>query len=205
MTLKVIIEDESYTLPVEDEFLIKAASLFDKMDADMDKGWQMAREWVEKPNSQQKLTIVADKLLTAIENDEKNTAMMMVGYIRSRAPSVSRIEMDVTGEMGHDFIKSESTSSPMSGHSMLDADPSMQNAPLRTPSADQRTGLDKMTAMQMAGNEVSRVFKSGKQYKFSMFNPDTGNWEESPAIADKDEAEKMREFAFKKRFDQLIS
>lgn len=200
MTLKVIIEDESYTLPVEDEFINKAASFFDKMDADMDKGWQMAREWVENPDAQQKLTIVADKLLTAIENDEKHTAMMMVGYIRSRAPSVSKIEMDVTGEMGHDFVKTQN--SPEA--SMLDADPSMKNTPLR-PTPGQRTGLDKMTAMQMAGNEVSRIFKVGKQYKFSMFNPDTGNWEESPAITNKEEAEKMREFAFKKRFDQLIS
>ncbi len=200
MTLKVIIEEQTFTLPVEDSFLEKAASFFDKMDADMDKGWQMAREWVEKPDSQQKLTIVADKLLTAIENDEKHTAMMMVGYIRSRAPSIIKIEMDVTGEMGHDLIETENNSEP----SLLDADPSMQNTPLR-PSTQQRSGLDKMTAMQMAGNEVSRVFKAGKQYKFSMFNPDTGNWEESPAIADKDEAERMREFAFKKRFDQLTS
>lgn len=123
---------------------------------------------------------------------------MMVGYIRSRAPSVSKIEMDVTGEMGHDLIETENDSAP----SLIDADPSMKNSPQR-PSMQQRTGLDKMTAMQMAGNEVSRVFKAGKQYRFSMFNPDTGSWEESPAIADKDEAEKMREFAFKKRFDQL--
>ncbi len=71
MTLKVIIEDQTYTLPVEDDFLLKAASFFDKMDTDMDRGWQMAREWVESPDSQQKLVIVADKLLTAIENDEK--------------------------------------------------------------------------------------------------------------------------------------
>ena len=198
MTLKVIIEDETYTLPVAEDFVQKAASFFDKMDSDMENGWQMAREWVERPDSQQRLTIVADKLLTAIENDEKNTAMMMVGYIRSRAPSVTKIEMDVTGEMGHDFIETESAPE----QSMLDADPSMKSTPLR-PSSGQRSGLDKMTAMQMAGNEVSRVFKAGKQYKFSMFNPETGNWEESPAIADKDEAEKMREFAFKKRFDQL--
>ena len=198
MTLKVIIEDQSYTLPVADDFVQQAASFFEKMDADMDKGWQMAREWIETPDSQQKLTIVADKLLTAIENDEKNTAMMMVGYIRSRAPSVVKIEMDVTGEMGHDFI--EAGNEP--DQSLIDADPSMKNSPLRA-SSEQRSGLDKMTAMQMAGNEVSRVFKAGKQYKFSMYNPDTGNWEESPAIADKDEAEKMREFAFKKRFDQL--
>ena len=93
--------------------------------------------------------------------------------------------MDVTGEMGHDF--QEATESPaISNHH-----------------PSQRTGLSKLDAMQQAGKEISRVFKSGKQYKFSMYNPQTGQWEESPAIADREEAENMREFAFKKRFDEL--
>ena len=38
-----------------------------------------------------------------------------------------------------------------------------------------------------------------------MFNPTSGQWEESPAIASKEEAENMREFAVKKRFDELAS
>ena len=184
MKLKVIIEDQSFSLPVAPEFLQKAASFFDNMDKDMDKGWQMGRDWIEKPSSQQKLAIVADKLLTAIENDEKNTGMMMAGYIKSRAPQVATIEMDVTGEMGHDFFE-ETTQAAV---------PRQQT---------KRSNLSKMEAMQQAGNEVSRVFKAGKQYKFSLYNPETNQWEESPAIADRQEAENLREFAFKKRFDEL--
>jgi hypothetical protein len=65
------------------------------------------------------------------------------------------------------------------------------------------TGLSKMEAMAQAGKDVSQVFRSGKQWKFSMYNHTTGQWEESPAIADKAEAEKLRDFAFKKRFDEL--
>jgi hypothetical protein len=187
MILKVIIEEQSFSLPIEEAFLQQAASFFDKMDLDMSKGWQMGRDWIESPDHDQKLRIVADKLLTAIENEEKKTGMMMAGYIKSRAPDTETIEMDVTGEMGHDFQQNETVV------------PTSTIPPPNQPLPK----LDKMAAMQQAGNEVSRVFKSGKQYKFSMFNSKTGQWEESPAIADKEEAERMREFAFKKRFDQL--
>ena len=185
MKLKVIIEEQTLTLPIDPEFLNRATEFFDNMDNDMGKGWQMGRDWVEKPDPHQRLTIVADKLLTALENNDQKLGMMMAGYIKSRAPQVDIIEMDVTGEMGHDFQETEQP-------------PAAENH-----AASQRTGLSKLDAMQQAGKEISRVFKSGKQYKFSMYNPQTGQWEESPAIADKDEAENMREFAFKKRFDEL--
>ena len=187
MKLKVIIEEQSFSLPVDPDFLQQATEFFDKMDKDMDQGWQMGRDWVEKPSPEQKLTIVADKLLTAIENDEKNLGMMMAGYIKSRAPQIDVIEMDVTGEMGHDLQESQAAATPE----------------IQKSQPQQRGKLSKIEAMQQAGKEVSRVFKTGKQYKFSLYNPDTDKWEESPAIADKQEAENLREFAFKKRFDEL--
>lgn len=191
MMLKVVIEDQTFKLGVEQDFLDQAEDFFLKMDADMDKGWQMGRDWIEKPSAQQKLVIVADKLLTAIENDDSRIGMMMAGYIKSRAPAVEMIEMDITGEMGHDFRETEiSQAAAASSTASVTA-------------SQKRTGLDKLSAMQLAGKEVSRVFKAGKQYKFSLFNPTSGQWEESPAIADKDEAERLREFAFKKRFDEL--
>ena len=189
MLLKVVIEEQTFSLPVEESLIRQAEAFFNKMDMDMDKGWQMGREWVENPSPQQRLTIAADKLLTALENEDKKVGMMMAGYICSRAPNISRIEMDVTGEMGHDFIENVQN----------------QTAQPTTTGTEPTKPKTKMEALQQAGNEVSRVFKSGKQYKFSMFNPKSGQWEESPAIASKEEAENMREFAVKKRFDELSS
>lgn len=200
MILKVIVEEQTFTLPVEAAFLDEAASFFNKMDADMDRGWQMGREWVERPDPQQKLIIVADKLLTAIENDDSKIGMMMAAYIKSRAPLVEKIEMDVTGELGHDFIEADAAPVMPAAFIPTGSTPDSNQA---TASASPRSGLNKLEAMQLAGKEVSRVFKTGKQYRFSLYNPQTDSWEESPAIADKAEAEKLREFAFKKRFDEL--
>jgi hypothetical protein len=189
MLLKVVIEEQTFSLPIEDSLIQNAEAFFSKMDEDMDKGWQMGREWIENPSPQQRLTIAADKLLTALENEDKKLGMMMAGYICSRAPNVTMIEMDVTGEMGHDFREQ----------------PQNQAEPQTNTNTEAAKPLSKMEALQQAGNEVSRVFKAGKQYKFSMFNPASGQWEESPAIASKEEAENMREFAVKKRFDELSS
>ncbi len=198
MILKILLEEQSIPLSIEDDFLKQADSFFNKMDEDMNKGWQMGRDWIEKPDFQQRLTIVADKLLTALENNEKSSGIMMAGYIISRAPSVSVIEMDITGEMGHEFIEDESQLEPAISEAHHGSD--NRPAPAAAPAAGK---MDKISAMQQAAKEVSRVFKAGKQYKFSMYNPQVDQWEESPAIADKEEADKLREFAFKKRFDQL--
>ena len=189
MLLKVVIEEQTFSLPIEDSLIQNAEAFFKKMDEDMDKGWQMGREWIENPSPQQRLTIAADKLLTALENEDKKLGMMMAGYICSRAPNITMIEMDVTGEMGHDFREQSQNQAESRANTMTQ--------PAKP--------LTKMEALQQAGKEVSRVFKAGKQYKFSMFNPASGQWEESPAIASKEEAENMREFAVKKRFDELSS
>lgn len=186
MHLKVIVEEQTVTLKLEPSFLSEAEPFFKKMDADMDQGWQMGRDWVERPDNMQKATIAADKLLTAIENNEEKLGLMMAGYITSRLSGIQSIEMDITGEMGHHFEFE-------------------QQQPAQPEIAIAQGKLNKMQALEQAGKEVSKVFKQGKQYRFSMFNPQTGQWEESPAMGDKQEAENLRDFAFKKRFDELTS
>jgi hypothetical protein len=65
----------------------------------MDAGWQMSREWVEKPDRLQRCQIVADKLLTALECENQKLGMMMAGYILARLPGVESVELDVQGEI----------------------------------------------------------------------------------------------------------
>ncbi len=99
MQLKAIIEDELYELQVPDDLLHKAQGFFDQMDRDLDRGWQMGREWVPNPDRKQRCQIVADKLYTAIENRDARLGRLMAGYILSRMPGVDTVEIDVTGEM----------------------------------------------------------------------------------------------------------
>ena len=99
MELKVIIEEELYTLNVPDQLIEEAAGFFDKMDTDMDAGIQMSRTWVEKPDKTQRLQAVANKLLTAIETENHSLGRMMAPYILSSSPNIYVIDMDTSGHM----------------------------------------------------------------------------------------------------------
>jgi len=50
MILKAIIDDREYSLNVPETVLVQGEEYFSRLDADMDQGWQMSREWVQHPN-----------------------------------------------------------------------------------------------------------------------------------------------------------
>ena len=70
MILKVVIDDQLLELNVPENFIEQAQDFFAKMDADMDRGWQVNREWVEQPDRMLRAQIAANKLLTALENED---------------------------------------------------------------------------------------------------------------------------------------
>lgn len=99
MILKAIIDDREYNLNVPETVLAEGEEYFARFDADMDQGWQMSREWVQHPNQVERCQIVADKLLTALENENQKLGMLMAGYILDRMPDVDSVEIDIRGEI----------------------------------------------------------------------------------------------------------
>jgi hypothetical protein len=194
MILKLIVDDQLYELNVPEDFLTQAADFFTRMDRDMDAGWQMGREWVANPSLEQRAQIAANKLFTAMDNEDHNLGRLMAGYILSRLPDVEAVEVSASTELQDILIRrgEAATAAPAPA------------APA-TAGGAMPCGLSKMAAMAQAGKDVTQVFRSGKQWKFSLYNHATGSWEESPAIADKGEAERLRDFAFKKRFEELCA
>jgi hypothetical protein len=65
----------------------------------MDRGWQMSRQFVERPDPMQRCQIVADQLLTSIMQENQATAMLMAGYIALRMPGAVGVDIDTSGEM----------------------------------------------------------------------------------------------------------
>jgi hypothetical protein len=193
MILKLIVDDQLYELNVPEDFIAQAADFFTRMDRDMDAGWQMGREWVAHPSTLQRAQIAANKLYTAMDKEDHNLGRMMAGYILSRVPDVDAVEVNAATELQDILIRrGEGTATPTPA------------APV-TGAGTMPRGLSKMAAMAQAGKDVTQVFRTGKQWKFSLYNHATGAWEESPAISDKDEAERLRDFAFKKRFEALCA
>jgi len=99
MRFKVIVGEDVYAVEVPAHVLEDSSEFFAKLDRDMDRGWQMSRDYVERPDATQRCQIAADKLLTSIMNGNGATATMMAAYIRARAPGVTGVDVDTAGEM----------------------------------------------------------------------------------------------------------
>jgi hypothetical protein len=99
MRFKVIVGDQVYAVEVPEDLLREAGDIHAKLDRDMDRGWQMSREFVARPDRLQRCQIVADKLLTGIMQGNESTAMLMAGYIALRTPGAVGVDIDASGEM----------------------------------------------------------------------------------------------------------
>lgn len=99
MRFKAIIGEQVYVVEVPELLIREAAEFHAKLDRDMDQGWQMSRQFVERPDRLQCCQIVADKLLTSIMNGNEATAMLMAGYIALRMPGAIGVDIDACGEM----------------------------------------------------------------------------------------------------------
>ncbi|HSO99962.1 MAG TPA: hypothetical protein VLN90_00725 [Thioalkalivibrio sp.] len=99
MDLKVIIDEQIYTLNVPEEIIQEAVEVFDKLDQEMDAGWQMGRDWVADPTQEDRIKIVGDKLLSALELEDHDLGRVMAAYILNRAPGIEHLLLDTSGEL----------------------------------------------------------------------------------------------------------
>jgi hypothetical protein len=99
LILNVYIEDRHYPLDVPEALLSDAEEFYAKMDSDMDQGWQMSRQWVDKPSTMERCQIVADKLAMALNADNPQMVSLMGGYILTRMPGVKGVQVDASGEI----------------------------------------------------------------------------------------------------------
>ena len=99
MKLNIVVDGRTSAFDVPDSLLTEAKDFFDKLDADMDKGWQMSRDWVELPDKEQRCQIAADRILTAIDTNNEKMLMLMAAYILRTMPGVKTVNIDMTGDM----------------------------------------------------------------------------------------------------------
>ena len=104
MKLNIIVDGRANTFEVPDHLLLEAKDFFEKMNADMDEGWQMSRDWVDCPNPEQRCQIAADKILGAIEAENEKLLMLMAAYIIKTMPGVKGVNIDITGDMNETDI-----------------------------------------------------------------------------------------------------
>ena len=98
MQFDVYIEDTPYTLEVDPLDIEAGKPMFDTMDKDMDGGWRMGPEYVHHPDITQRVQIVAERLMLAMEARNQPLITAMAAYIAYRVPNIRELHVDSTGE-----------------------------------------------------------------------------------------------------------
>jgi hypothetical protein len=200
MKLNILIEDRTHTIEVPADVLEQGEEFFQRIDRDMDRGWQMGPDFIENPDRIQRCQIAANRLLNALSTARRASVLLMAGYILKRLPGVTGVNVDTTGEMQNtEFIYDE-----IDGASHRDAAESAASATAPAVAAPGRK-LPKLEALDLAGKEVSKVYASGKGFRFAVLDRASGRWVESPVVDDEREALRLRMQAFKQRLDELTA
>jgi len=97
--LDVIIDQQRHRIDVPEAMLAEAGPFLERVDRDMDGGWQMSSQWVETPDATQRCQIAADRLAQALETASGPLQQLMAAYILSRLPGVRAVAVDTTGQM----------------------------------------------------------------------------------------------------------
>lgn len=148
MKIRVTIGDQSKVVEIPETVLTDGKPFFDKMDKDMDRGWQIGADYVEKPDQIQRCQIAADKVLDAIGAHNENLKLLMLGYILDRKPAVSEIVVDTGGElMNTEIIETH-------------APEKEANQPCKV--------LNKLDALEQANKDVGKVYKVGRSWRFAI-------------------------------------
>lgn len=99
MQLNIFIDGRQHPIFVEDLLVSDSDEFFSKMDEDMRQGWQVGREWIDEPTVENFCQIVADRMITAFEHDNKPMYSMMAAYLLSRKPGLVAVHIPADGEI----------------------------------------------------------------------------------------------------------
>lgn len=125
--------------------------------------------------------------LPRASGERTNSVLLMASRILSRFRAGEPVELDVQGEIQNNQFHFR------------------EAAPTREAEQGEIAdgGLGKLAAMEQAGNDVTKVFRVGKGYRFSVYDHACDEWQDSPLVASREEAELLRQQAFKARFEAL--
>jgi len=98
MILDVFIDGQQVKIEIPEAMLNDAMDFFAKMDSDMDKGWKIGPTYVENPDAMMRAQVAADKILTAIDTENKTLAQLMAAYIVHKVAGVKSVNIDIHGE-----------------------------------------------------------------------------------------------------------
>ncbi|HED34973.1 MAG TPA: hypothetical protein ENJ08_12310 [Gammaproteobacteria bacterium] len=91
MNFNINIDEQSYTLEVTPALMQELQSTHQEMDSDFDKGLQLGRYWIEQPGDEQRCQYVADKVVSAIHQEDIRQFYLMSSYILHKYPNLKMV------------------------------------------------------------------------------------------------------------------
>jgi hypothetical protein len=164
--------------------LTKAQGFFEKMDRDMDKGWQISRQWVDNPGPADRCRIAADKLHGAMHAEDEKLGILMAAYILKHAPGIDSVDIDMEGEI-QNTILIMSPDFPPPQETLFEG------------------GMSSDDATSQAHEEFSKLYKAGRKFRYSTKDLATEQWTEVAVAGDEAEAETIRQKAIENRIRAL--
>ena len=91
MNFNITIDEESYTLEVKDKLMLELKDMHHEMDAEYDKGLQLGRYWIEAPTLEQRCQLTANKVVSAIHQEDIRQFYLTASYILSKFPNLKQV------------------------------------------------------------------------------------------------------------------
>jgi len=91
MNFNISIDEESYTLEVSEKLMQELESVHKDMDDDYDNGLQLGRYWIDQPTLEQRCQLTADKVVSAIHQENIRLFYIMASYILSKFPALKKV------------------------------------------------------------------------------------------------------------------
>ena len=96
--LNILVDDQERKIELSQEMINAADAVLNKMDQDMNAGWQLARQFIENPSVIQRCQIASNRLLTSLHTGNEATVSLMSCYIVSRLENVDTVSINSEGE-----------------------------------------------------------------------------------------------------------
>ncbi len=107
MNFNITIDEESYTLEVSDELMQELQSVHNEMDAEYDKGIQLGRYWIESPTLEQRCQLTANKVVSAIHQENIRQFYITASYILAKFPNLKQVTVSSDFEISDIDIEVE--------------------------------------------------------------------------------------------------
>ncbi len=107
MNFNITIDEESYTLDVKEELMQELQSAHRDMDAEYDKGLQLGRYWIDTPTLEQRCQLTANKVVSAIHQENIRQFYLMASYILAKFPNLKQVTVSSDFEISDIDIELE--------------------------------------------------------------------------------------------------